>query len=79
MTQPNKRQFRQASLQTRTKMSQAQKGKPKSETHKQRISQSMIDYWRNVPNQPTTSTTYTCQGYDFIKNNDDNTTDNDNI
>ncbi len=75
MNNQYKRQFRQASLQTRAKMSQAQKGKPKTEIQKQRISQSMIDYWRNVPNQPITS----CQGYDFIKNNENNTPNNDNL
>ncbi len=53
MNNQYKRQFRQASLQTRAKMSQAQKGRPKSEIHKQRISQGMIDYWSNVQNRPT--------------------------
>ncbi len=48
-----KRQFREPSEATKMKMSQAQKGRPKSEIHKQRISQGMIDYWSNVENRPT--------------------------
>ncbi len=60
-------------------MSQAQRGKQKSEIHKQRISQALKDYWSKVPSQPTTSTNTTYQGNERIKNNDINANGNDNI
>ncbi len=36
---------------TKQKISQKMKGKPKSFSHKQHISQGMKDYWREVPSR----------------------------
>ena len=47
-----KRQWRELSDETKQKISQSSTNKPKSETHKAHISQSMKDYWRNVPHRP---------------------------
>ncbi len=48
-----KRQYRELSDESKNKISQANKNKPKTEIHKQRISKSMQNYWRNVPSKPT--------------------------
>lgn len=48
-----KRQYRELSDATRQKISQANKNKPKSETHKMHISQAMKDYWSRVPSRTT--------------------------
>lgn len=45
------RLFRQASDAAKTKMSQAHIGKTHSEQTKQRISQSMKNYWQGIPNR----------------------------
>ncbi len=47
-----KRQWRELDDATRERISRNNQGKPKSEQHKQRISQAMKDYWRGVPNRP---------------------------
>lgn len=52
-----KRQYRELEDATKQKISQSSKNKPKSETHKQHISQAMIDYWQTVPNRPNDETT----------------------
>lgn len=58
-----KRIFREASEQTKSKMSIAHVGKCHSEATKQKISQSMTKYWQSVPSgkdlKPTTVTTNT--------------------
>lgn len=58
-----KRIFREASEQTKAKMSIAHVGKSHSEATKQKISQSMTKYWQTVPSEndvkPTNITTNT--------------------
>lgn len=65
-----KRQFRELSDETRQKISMANKNRPKSETHKQHISQAMKDYWSRIPSRNTE--TVTCQGEGGYKNDADN-------
>ena len=47
-----KRQYRELSDETKQKISNSSRNRPKSEQHKQHISQGMKDYWQNVPNRP---------------------------
>ena len=47
-----KRQYRQIDDETKLKISLTSRNKPKSELHKQHISQGMEAYWRTVPNRP---------------------------
>lgn len=47
-----KRQYRQLDDKTKMKISLTSRNKPKSEQHKQHISQGMEEYWRTVPNRP---------------------------
>ena len=47
-----KRQYRQLSDETINKIRNSAKNKPKSEIHKRRIQQSMLDYWRTVKDRP---------------------------
>ena len=47
-----KRQYRQIDDETKLKISLTSRNKPKSELHKQHISQGMDEYWRTVPNRP---------------------------
>lgn len=47
-----KRQWRELSDETKERISQSSKHKPKSVAHKEHISQSLIDYWRGVPHKP---------------------------
>ena len=47
-----KRQYRQLDDETKQKISNSSRHRPKSDQHKQRISQGMKDYWQNVPNRP---------------------------
>ena len=47
-----KRQYRELEDATKQKISQSSRNKPKSEQHKQHISQAMKDYWRGVPHKP---------------------------
>ena len=46
-----KRQYREMDDSTKQKISQKMKGKPKSFSHKQHISQGMKDYWDTVPSR----------------------------
>ena len=62
-----KRQYRQLSDEVRAKISQSVKNKPKSEIHKQHLSQSMLRYWSTVPSKPESLTMD-----DYLNNNDDN-------
>jgi hypothetical protein len=52
-----KRQFRDLSDETKMKISLANKGKKKSDIHKQHISQGMLDYWKDVPSKPMSGET----------------------
>ena len=47
-----KRQYRQLDDETMQKISNSSRNRPKSDQHKQHISQGMKDYWQNVPNRP---------------------------
>lgn len=47
-----KRQYRELSDATKAKISQAMKNRSISLTHKERISNSMKDYWKTIPNKP---------------------------
>lgn len=60
-----KRQYRQLSDETKNKISNSNKNKPKTEIQKQRIRQAMIQYWKTVPNKPNSLS----MG-DYLKRND---------
>jgi hypothetical protein len=47
-----KRQYRELSDETKQKISNSSRNKPKSDQHKQHISQGMKSYWENVPTNP---------------------------
>lgn len=53
----NKREYRELSDETKQKISNSSKGRPKSASHRQHISQSMTNYWKTIPNKPKTSAT----------------------
>ena len=48
-----KRQYRELSDETKQKISNSSRNRPKSDQHKQHISRGMKDYWQNVPNRPS--------------------------
>ena len=50
----NKRKYRELAPETKQKISQAMKGKSKSFTHREAISNGLKDYWKTIPNKPTT-------------------------
>jgi hypothetical protein len=50
--QPYKRQYRELSDETKEKISAANRNRPKSDIHKQHISQSMKKYWEQIPHRP---------------------------
>ena len=60
-----KRQYRQLSDETKSKISSSNKNKPKTEIQKQRIRQAMIQYWKTVPNKPNSLSMD-----DYLKRND---------
>ena len=47
-----KRQYRELSDETKQKISNSSRNRPKSDQHKQHISRGMKDYWQNGPNRP---------------------------
>ena len=47
-----KRQYREPSDETKAKIAAANRNRPKSDLHRQHISQAMKDYWANVPHRP---------------------------
>ena len=47
-----KRIYRELSDETKAKISQSSKNRPKSDSHKTHISQSMMRYWQTVPHRP---------------------------
>ena len=51
-----KRIYRELDTETKQKISKANTGKRKSESHKQHLSQSMKRYWQGVPNKPKQTT-----------------------
>ena len=46
------RKFRELSDETKAKISQSMRGKSKSFTHKEKISNSLKAYWQTIPNKP---------------------------
>lgn len=51
MKQQYKRQYRELDDDVKERISQSSKNKPKSEDHKQHISQAMTKYWQTVPHK----------------------------
>ena len=47
------RQYRQLSDQTKAKISMSMKGKTKSFTHRENISNGLRNYWKTVPDKPS--------------------------
>ncbi len=47
-----KRQFRELDQETKQKISDSSRNRPKSDEHKKHISQGMIKYWETVPHRP---------------------------
>lgn len=52
-----KRQYRQIDDITKQKISQALRGRTKSATHAQSISDGLKNYWKQVPNKPNNNET----------------------
>ena len=52
-----KRQWRELDDETRERISRSTQGKPKSEQHKQRISQALARYWQQIPHRPKSGIT----------------------
>ena len=57
-----RRQYRELGDETKAKIAQANRNRPKSEAHRQRISQAMKDYWAKVPHRPAGSGVTIYQG-----------------
>ena len=57
-----KRQYRELNDETKEKIAAANRNRPKSDLHRQHISQAMKDYWAGVPNRPASGNTTTYQG-----------------
>ena len=51
MEKEYKRQYREQTPETKQKISAALKGRQKSSTHKDNISQGLKDYWKLVPSK----------------------------
>lgn len=51
MEKEYKRQFREQTPETKQKISAALKGRHKSSTHKENISQGLKTYWKDVPSK----------------------------
>ena len=49
-----KREFRECPDEVKKKISASLRGRTKSESHKQNISQGLKDYWKEVPSRTTT-------------------------
>lgn len=52
----HKRQYRELDDDVKAKIGQAHRNKPKSESHKQHLSQSLTRYWQTVPHKPSGET-----------------------
>lgn len=57
MKQKRKRKYRELDNETKEKIASGQRGKAKSERHKQHISEAMIRYWQTVPHRPSSGET----------------------
>ncbi len=49
----NKRKYRELDPETKQKISQAMKGRSKTISHKEAISNGLKSYWKTIPNKPT--------------------------
>lgn len=49
-----KREFRECPDEVKQKISASLRGRTKSQTHKQNISQGLKDYWKDVPSRTAT-------------------------
>ena len=47
-----KRQYRELDQETKQKISDSSRNRPKSAEHKKHISQGMIKYWEKIPHRP---------------------------
>ena len=47
-----KRMYRELDAETKYKIAASQRGRTKSQSHKQHISQAMTKYWQTVPHRP---------------------------
>ena len=52
-----KRQYRELDDETEEKIAAIQRGRTKSERHRQHISQAMEKYWQTVPHRPSSGET----------------------
>ena len=50
------REYRQLSDITKAKISQSMKGRTKTPTHRENISNGLKTYWQTIPNKPTNDT-----------------------
>ena len=53
------RVYRELDDEVKQKISMSSRNRPKSEIHKQHISQGMIEYWQTVPHRPDNNDTTT--------------------
>ena len=69
-----KRQYRELDDETKEKIAASQRGRTKSESHRQHISQAMTEYWQTVPHRPSSGETRwlvsSYQGEEVIENNE---------
>lgn len=70
MERNHKRQYRELNDETKKKIQASTKGKHKSMTHRQHISQAMREYWQGVPNRPQATTMNSLIG---VRNNNEST------
>ena len=52
MKDVSKRQYRELDDSVKQKISQSMRGRSKSESHKERISNGLKQYWKQIPNKP---------------------------
>lgn len=52
------RQYRELSDITKAKISQSMRGRTKSDTHRENISNGLKAYWSSIPNKPTSNTNH---------------------
>lgn len=57
MNTTSKRQYRELSDMTKLKISQSMKGRSKSDTHREAISNGLKAYWQGVPSRPASTPT----------------------
>lgn len=52
MKDMSKRQYRELDDSVKQKISQSMRGRSKSESHKEHISNGLKQYWKQIPNKP---------------------------